>query len=61
MGIEELATVVTGEFGWFNFMLILIAVISVVSAFVNYREVKQLRNDIYDIKWQVEDINRRRR
>lgn len=59
MTIDQLATIITGEFGWFNMLLILITLISFVGAVANYIQVKKMREELWDVSRHVDDIRRR--
>lgn len=60
MTIDQLATIITGEFGWFNMLLILIALISFVGAVANYIQVKKMREELWDVSRHIDDIRRYR-
>lgn len=60
MGIEELATVVTGEFGWINFLLIVIIVMLSMIGYSCYRKMKQFEEELNVIKRSIRELKRSR-
>lgn len=61
MGIEELATVVTGELGWINFMLMFIAVMLGMMGYAFYTKMKRIEDELRITKRKIEELKKRSR
>ena len=50
MNIDQLATIITGEFGWFNFLLIMIILIQFLGMAYLVKKVSELTNLVVSLQ-----------